>query len=220
MHPPTSVAAKPTVKGSMLPDEPPRRQPFVPRLRRRHPGGFAILRGRTRPDTWPDPGEPGLATTRTESDSMGAMEVPADAYYGAQTRRAELNFQISPLRFPRRVHPRHGAHQEVGRAGQHGPRICWTPPTASPIVHAAQAVADGRHDDQFVVDVFQTGSGTSTNMNTNEVIAGPRQRDADPHPRREVAHPPQRRRQHGSVVQRRHPDGHPRRRPGGAPASA
>ena len=103
---------------------------------------------------------------------MGEMEVPADAYYGAQTRRAELNFPISPLRMPRADDPRPGPDQEVRRAGQLRPRPARrrarrgdhrTPPRPSPT---------GSYDDQFVVDVFQTGSGTSTNMNTNEVIAG------------------------------------------------
>jgi len=112
-----------------------------------------------------------LATTRTEKDSMGSMEVPVDAYYGAQTRRAELNFQISPLRFPRPLIRALGLIKKS--AAQVNMDLgLLSPAHGEPVVHAAQAVADGRHDDQFVVDVFQTGSGTSTNMNTNEVIAG------------------------------------------------
>ena len=109
--------------------------------------------------------------TRTEADSMGTMEVPAEAYFGAQTRRAELNFQISPLRFPRPMVRAMGLIKKAAAQvnmdlGLLDPRL------GELIVQAAQAVADGRHDDQFVVDVFQTGSGTSTNMNANEVIAG------------------------------------------------
>jgi fumarate hydratase, class II len=102
---------------------------------------------------------------------MGAMEVPIDAYYGAQTRRAELNFEISPLRAPRALIRAMGLIKKA--AAQVNMDLgLLNPDLGSPIVQAAQAVADGKHDDQFVVDIFQTGSGTSTNMNTNEVIAG------------------------------------------------
>ena len=109
-------------------------------------------------------------TTRTEADSMGPMEVPADAYYGASTRRAVLNFPISELRFGRRLIRAIGlikwgaarVNRELGALG---------PGLAEAIEQAALEVADGRFDDQFVVDVYQTGSGTSTNMNANEVIA-------------------------------------------------
>ena len=112
-----------------------------------------------------------MATTRTEKDSMGAMEVPAEAYYGAQTRRAEVNFQISPLRVPRSFIRAMGLIKKA--AAQVNMDLNLLPADlGGPIIQAAQAVADGKHDDQFVVDVFQTGSGTSTNMNTNEVIAG------------------------------------------------
>jgi fumarate hydratase, class II len=112
-----------------------------------------------------------LATFRKEKDSMGEMEVPADAYYGAQTRRAELNFQISPLRMPRAFIRAMGLIKKAA-ARVNADLGLLKPDLAERIVAAAQAVADGRHDDQFVVDVFQTGSGTSTNMNANEVIAG------------------------------------------------
>src|SRR3954451_22796470 len=102
---------------------------------------------------------------------MGAMEVPADAYYGAQTRRAELNFQISPLRLPRAMIRALGLIKKS--AAQVNMDLGLLSPDLGPyILDAAQAVADGKHDAQFVVDVFQTGSGTSSNMNTNEVIAG------------------------------------------------
>ncbi len=102
---------------------------------------------------------------------MGAMEVPADAFYGAQTRRAELNFQISPLRFPRPLLRALGLIKKA--AAQVNMDLGLLDPAhGEPVIQAAQAVADGRHDGQFVVDVFQTGSGTSTNMNSNEVIAG------------------------------------------------
>jgi fumarate hydratase class II len=102
---------------------------------------------------------------------MGAMDVPAEVDYGAQTRRAELNFQISPLRIPRALVRALGLIKKA--AAQVNMDLgLLNPDLGSVIIEAAQAVADGKHDDQFVVDVFQTGSGTSSNMNTNEVIAG------------------------------------------------
>jgi fumarate hydratase class II len=108
--------------------------------------------------------------TRTERDSMGPMEVPASAYYGASTMRAVLNFPISDLRFPRSFIRALGliklAAAEVNRGlGLLDSRL------AVAIADAAREVADGQLDADFVVDIFQTGSGTSTNMNANEVIA-------------------------------------------------
>ncbi len=107
---------------------------------------------------------------RTESDSMGEMKIPKNAYWGAQTQRAAENFPVSGLRFSKRFIRALGMvkraaalvnmklsflDQEKGKA----------------IVQAAAEVIDGKFDDQFVVDIFQTGSGTSTNMNANEVVA-------------------------------------------------
>jgi fumarate hydratase, class II len=112
-----------------------------------------------------------LAKTRKERDSMGEMEVPVEAYYGAQTRRAVENFQISPLRFPRPFLRAMGLIKKA--SAQVNMDLNLLPgELGEAIVQAATAVADGQHDDQFVLDIFQTGSGTSTNMNTNEVIAG------------------------------------------------
>lgn len=110
------------------------------------------------------------AGTREERDSMGPLQVPAGAYYGASTERARSNFPISGLRFSRRFIAALGlikrAAAEVNRdLGVLEPRI------ADAIVTAAQDVVDGRFDQDFVVDIFQTGSGTSTNMNANEVLA-------------------------------------------------
>ncbi len=102
---------------------------------------------------------------------MGDMDVPVDAYYGAQTRRAELNFEISPLRAPRALIRAMGLIKKAATQVNMDLGLL-NPDLGAPIVQAAQAVADGKHDDQFVVDIFQTGSGTSTNMNANEVIAG------------------------------------------------
>src|ERR1043166_425037 len=107
---------------------------------------------------------------RTESDSMGQMHVPAGAYYGAQTARALDNFPISNLRFPRTfiraiaLIKKHAAitNEALGLLpGQ----------ISRAIQQAAAEVAEGKFDLEFVVDIFQTGSGTSTNMNANEVIA-------------------------------------------------
>jgi fumarate hydratase class II len=101
---------------------------------------------------------------------MGEMKVPSDALYGAQTARAIENFPVSGLRFPRvflralGLIKKHAANTNALLGLLDGP-------IAAAIERAAQEVAEGKHDDQFLVDVFQTGSGTSTNMNANEVIA-------------------------------------------------
>lgn len=102
---------------------------------------------------------------------MGSMDVPEDAYYGAQTRRAELNFGISPLRLPRSLIRALGLIKKAAAQVNMDLGLLHDD-LGSVILRAAQSVAEGKHDDQFVVDIFQTGSGTSSNMNTNEVIAG------------------------------------------------
>ncbi len=107
---------------------------------------------------------------RTESDSMGPMQVPADAYYGAQTARAMENFPISNVRFPRQFIRALGLIKKHAAAANTS--LDLLPQNiSSAIRQAAQEVIDGKWDAEFVVDIFQTGSGTSTNMNTNEVIA-------------------------------------------------
>ena len=101
---------------------------------------------------------------------MGEMRVPADAYYGAQTARAVENFPISKLRFSRQFIRALGLIKKHAAATNAG--LGYVPPKiAQAVQQAAQEVIDGTWDHQFVVDIFQTGSGTSTNMNTNEVIA-------------------------------------------------
>jgi fumarate hydratase class II len=108
--------------------------------------------------------------TRIEKDSMGEMEVPADAYYGASTQRAVLNFPISGQPFPRRFIRALGmvkkaaaeTNRDLGLLARRRSRA---------IAAAAQEVIDGKLDGQFPIDVYQTGSGTSTNTNANEVIA-------------------------------------------------
>jgi fumarate hydratase, class II len=108
--------------------------------------------------------------TRIEKDSMGTMEVPADALYGATTQRAVLNFPISGYRFSRPFIRALGlvkwaaaqANRDLGKLAERRARL---------ITEAAEEVIEGRWDSQFPIDIFQTGSGTSTNMNANEVIA-------------------------------------------------
>jgi len=107
---------------------------------------------------------------RTETDSMGSMQVPADAYYGAQTARAVENFPISHLRFPRSFIRAIGLIKKHAAGANHS--LGLLPATISEAIQkAAEEVIEGKWDSQFVVDIFQTGSGTSTNMNANEVIA-------------------------------------------------
>ena len=125
------------------------------------------------------------------------MKVPSDALWGASTQRARENFPVSGRNVPVEVVHAFGllkaacahANMELGKL-----------PTTkgSAIVKAAMEVAKGEHDDQFVVDVFQTGSGTSTNMNANEVIANRLLADRGQADRQQGAGPPERPREHGA----------------------
>lgn len=109
-------------------------------------------------------------TSRTETDSFGPVEVPADAYWGAQTQRSIGNFPIGHDHMPLSlIHALGRIKQAVARVNRaHG----LEPQLADAIETAAAEVAAGQHDDQFPLVVWQTGSGTQTNMNANEVIAG------------------------------------------------
>jgi len=107
---------------------------------------------------------------RIEKDSLGEVRVPADALYGAQTQRAVENFPISGQRFSRRFIQALGVVKEAA-ALTNGALGVIEPEMAEAIGAMAREVARGDWDDQFVLDVYQTGSGTSTNMNANEVIA-------------------------------------------------
>ncbi|HEY6261454.1 MAG TPA: lyase family protein, partial [Nitrospiraceae bacterium] len=108
--------------------------------------------------------------TRVERDTMGELAVPAAAYYGVQTARAIENFPISSLRFPRAMIRAMGmikraaatVNQSLGLLDKR---------SADAINQAATDVVEGKLDAEFPVDIFQTGSGTSTNMNANEVIS-------------------------------------------------
>jgi fumarate hydratase, class II len=107
---------------------------------------------------------------RTERDSMGEVKVPKDAYYGAQTQRAIDNFPISGVGFPPRFIRALAMIKSCAAAANEQLGLL-EPRIAAAIRQAAQEVIDGKLDGEFVVDIFQTGSGTSTNMNANEVIA-------------------------------------------------
>jgi len=110
------------------------------------------------------------AATRTERDSMGEMQVPQDALYGASTARAVANFPIANRPLPGAVIHAFG-HLKAACAQANKDLGKLPPELADAIIAAADEVAAGKHDAHFPVDVYQTGSGTSTNMNANEVIA-------------------------------------------------
>src|SRR3954463_9529040 len=109
-------------------------------------------------------------SARIEKDSMGEMSLPAHALWGASSQRAVLNFPVSGYRFPREFIRALGlikwaaaqANHDLGLLDAH---------RSSLIVQAAEEVIEGKLDEHFPLDIFQTGSGTSTNMNANEVIA-------------------------------------------------
>src|SRR5919204_2582088 len=111
-----------------------------------------------------------VGPTRTETDTMGAIEVPADRYWGAQTQRSLEHFRIGGERMPRELIRAFGllkkacalVNQELGRLPAEKARL---------ITRAADEVIDGKLDDHFPLRIWQTGSGTQTNMNANEVIA-------------------------------------------------
>jgi fumarate hydratase class II len=111
-----------------------------------------------------------MAELRTERDSMGEMQVPAEALWGASTQRAVLNFPISGERMPRRFLHALGV-LKAAAAEANAQLGVVDAARAGAIAAAAREVASGSLDAHFPVDVFQTGSGTSTNTNANEVIA-------------------------------------------------
>ncbi|MEO1023108.1 MAG: class II fumarate hydratase [Bacteroidota bacterium] len=111
-----------------------------------------------------------MSDFRVETDSMGDVKVPVNALYKAQTQRAFDNFPISGIRFGRRFIEALGCVKKAAAIANNELGLLETE-VAEAIQKGAQEVIDGRHDDQFVIDIFQTGSGTSSNMNANEVIA-------------------------------------------------
>ena len=107
---------------------------------------------------------------RVEKDSLGEMKVPQDAYYGAQTQRAVENFQISNLRFSNQF------IQSLALVKKSSAKVntelgLLDKNIAEVIISVAEEIINGNHLSEFVIDIFQTGSGTSTNMNMNEVIS-------------------------------------------------
>ena len=107
---------------------------------------------------------------RIEKDSMGEMSVPNDAYYGAQTQRAFENFPVSDLKIPKPLIKALGIIKKSAAVVNH--KLGYLPnDIKDAIVKASDEVINGKFDNQFIVDIFQTGSGTSSNMNTNEIIA-------------------------------------------------
>ena len=108
--------------------------------------------------------------TRIERDTMGTLQVPVDAYYGVQTARAIENFPISGLRFPRSFIRALGLIKYAAAKANNSLGV-MDGSRARAIQRAAKEVIQGNWDEEFPVDIFQTGSGTSTNMNANEVIA-------------------------------------------------
>jgi fumarate hydratase, class II len=119
-----------------------------------------------------------MSEFRTERDSMGDVQVPAEAYFGAQTQRAVENFPISGWELPPDLIHAMGrvkyacgvANRDLGKLTGTGKNPLSDEQVAA-MLESCQEVADGQFDDQFPIDVFQTGSGTSSNMNANEVIA-------------------------------------------------
>ena len=155
--------------------------------------------------------------TRVERDPLGELRVPADAYYGVQTQRAVDNFPISGLKAPAPlVTATVLIKQACARANATLERL--DPAIAAAIVQAADEILAGKLRDQFIVDVYQAGAGTSHNMNTNEVLANRAGRDSRRAEGHLHARAPERPRQHGTVDQRRVPDGdadlHPARAAG------
>ncbi|EPC04610.1 fumarate hydratase [Litchfieldella anticariensis FP35 = DSM 16096] len=111
-----------------------------------------------------------MSDTRIERDSMGELDVPASALYGAQTQRAVNNFPVSGQAMPSAFI--HAVARIKWAAAQSNAELgLLDSQRAEAIIAGAQAIIEGTHDDQFPIDVFQTGSGTSSNMNVNEVIA-------------------------------------------------
>ena len=117
-----------------------------------------------------DPTGRQMADFRIEKDSLGDVEVPSDAWYAAQTQRAHNNFPISGIRFPRRFIEAMGTIKGAAARANESLGLLESDKREA-IVSAAEKVRSGEMDDQFVLDIFQTGSGTSSNMNANEVIS-------------------------------------------------
>ena len=112
-----------------------------------------------------------MTKTRTETDTFGPIEVPADRYWGAQTERSRRNFRIGERAHAAAAHPRARHRQARGRRGEPRARLARCAAHARRSCGPRRRSIDGKLDDHFPLVVWQTGSGTQTNMNVNEVIA-------------------------------------------------
>ena len=144
---------------------------------------------------------------------MGVIDVPADRYWGAQTQRSLVHFSIGDDRMPKAVYHAYGYVKKAaalvnGRAGRLPE---WK---AKLIARVADEVIAGELDEHFPLYVWQTGSGTQSNMNVNEVISQSGHPTDRRHAGQQGSGPPQRRRQHGPVIERHVPDCHAHRRRG------
>ncbi len=153
--------------------------------------------------------------TREEFDSMGTVEVPADRYWGAQTQRSLVHFSIGTDRMPKAIYHAYGTVKKAAalvnaRAGR---LEQWK---ADAIVQAADETIAGKLDDHYPLFVYQTGSGTQSNMNVNEVLSNRAIQLLGGDLGSSGAGAPERRREHGPVVQRHVPHGHARRHRRGA----
>ena len=132
----------------------------------------SLLSVATSPGAWSQEAAQSSTTTRTEKDLLGEKQIPADAYYGVQTQRALENFQISGIpinRYPEFIDA--WAIVKLAAAQANTDVGAMKPERLAAIEKAAQAVRDGKYHDQFMVDWYQGGAGTSTNMDANEVLA-------------------------------------------------
>ena len=143
-------------------------------------------------------------STRTEKDSLGLKEIPADVYYGIQTARAVENYPISGLRAHATLIRAIAMVKEAAAEANRELGLVDAK-TADAIIQAAKEVQNGKWDHEFVVDVFQAGAGVSFHMNTNEVIANRASEIARRQPRRVQARASQRSRQLRPIHQRRLP---------------
>ena len=121
-------------------------------------------------DTRPESAQGSAGGSRTETDSLGTIDIPAERYWGPQTERARRLFRIGSERFPPGLIRAVGLHKWAcaeanGRLGELPAEL------VGPIKQAAEEIADGARDAEFPLPVWQTGSGTQTNMNANEVIS-------------------------------------------------
>src|SRR5439155_21360392 len=148
------------------------KKPMVRRVRKRGNKNESTRRGRAAKIRARLRKELPVDDTRDEKDTMGVVKVPANALYGAQTQRAVENFPVSGQRMPRyfiaAIAHLKSACAEVNLALK---PARMTAELCKAIQEACAEVAQGKHDEHFPIDVFQTGSGTSTNMNANEVLA-------------------------------------------------